>query len=242
MMSAVCVVVCTVLGVLASSIGSLAGEADPASSARADAEAYLRSLPADTDIYIWPTRSRPYEILANDATEISKSIGRYNSSRGDYNGLHPARRIAQISIISVAKSVWKTSRESVASRSKLLTYYRDFALNEKYNENGCTAFKFTDRDTWAAVGIVAVDTDHFNENSILDKCIHGALDYIQGVPISSSGFNYLQFPDEDTSKIILSSIYHCASDGKSSASTIERTKDGLMPLPLMDCVLEESFR
>lgn len=238
---------CALLTLLVSSAPTLpaAAEAAQPQAIKDAAVSYLQALPKETKIYVWPTWGRPYEVLTSRPT-ISESVERYRSLRGGINGLmsgfwNSRFNVAQVSIIAVDGSNWRTSLSSSLKRSRLLKSYKEFVGEVSSNVNGCTAFRFIDRDIWATVGVILVNEKAFNDvnESELDRCLHSALDYVGGFPTKNDQFNYLTVPDAEVRRIVLEAIYECAADA--SRSSEERTRDGLTPLPSLDCITKRAL-
>lgn len=206
------------------------------------ATSYLRSLPHDSKIYVWPAWRRSYEVV-DDRLNISGSIERYRALRGDMNGLWPAFTTAfataQISIIAADGSNWQKETASALANSRLLPSYKDFIAKAEVSSNGCTAYKFTSRGTWASVGVILVDELKFRDKDagMLDGCVHAALDYLQGFPTRDGYFDYLTLPDATIRGLVIKATYECAAEGDETAEPRERTRDGLTPLPSLDCIV-----
>lgn len=181
---------------------------------------YLRSLPYDRKIYVWPIWRRPYEVVA-DRLNVSSSIERYKVLRGDLNGLFPA------------------FAASALTSSRLLPSYKDFVAKAEVSLNGCTAYKFISRDTWASVGVILVNELNFRDKDTgtLDGCVHAALDYLQGFPTKDGYFDYLTLPDATIRGLVIQATYECAAEGDGNAEPREGTRDGLTPLPSLDCIV-----
>ncbi|WP_146172569.1 hypothetical protein [Mesorhizobium helmanticense] len=199
---------------------------------------YLRSLPHDRKIYVWPTWRRPYEVVA-DRLNVSSSIERYKALRGDLNGLFPTFATAQISIIAVDGASWQDDIASALTSSRLLPSYKDFVAKAKVSLSGCTAYKFISRGTWASVGFILVNELNFRDKDAgeLDWCVHAALDYLQGLPTKDGYFDYLTLPGATIRGLVIQAIYECAAEGDGTAEPAERTRDGLTPLPSLDCIV-----
>lgn len=199
---------------------------------------YLRSLPYDRKIYVWPIWRRPYEVVA-DRLNVSSSIERYKVLRGDLNGLFPAFAAAQISIIAADGANWQKDIASALTSSRLLPSYKDFVAKAEVSLNGCTAYKFISRDTWASVGVILVNELNFRDKDTgtLDGCVHAALDYLQGFPTKDGYFDYLTLPDATIRGLVIQATYECAAEGDGNAEPRERTRDGLTPLPSLDCIV-----
>lgn len=223
--------------VLANRAWSTENDVAHAPAARNAAADYLRSMPDHTKIYVWPTWRRPYEIIG-DNYNMHGSVERYKALRGDLSGLYPAFRTAQIAII--ADNSNRQDLASVIAGSHLLPWYKDFVANSELNTDRCTAYKFTSRGTWASVGVILVNEVHFHETdaAALDRCIFAALDYLQGFPTRDGYFNYLTIPDATVRGVVIEAIYQCAAEADDNTrERIERTRDGLTPLPSLDCIL-----
>lgn len=207
-------------------------------AAKDAALSYLRPLPRDGKIYVWPTWRRPYEVVAAHLN-VSSSIERYKVLRGDLNGLFPTFGAAQISIIAADGANWQNDVTSALASSALLPFYKDFVATAKVGEDGCTAYKFLSRKTWAAVGIILIDEAIFREKAEakLDDCLHTALDYLQGFPTRDRYFDYLTLPDATIRGLVIEAIYKCAAQEDGTPAPEERTKDGLTPLPSLDCIM-----
>lgn len=199
---------------------------------------YLRSLPHDRKIYVWPSWRRPYEVVA-DRLNIGSSIERYKALRGDLNGLFPAFATAQISIIAADGANWQKDIAMALTSSHLLPWYKDFVAKAEVSSNGCTAYKFTSRDTWASVGVILVNTLNFRDKDteVLDGCVHAALDYLQGFPTRDRYFDYVTLPDATIRGLVIEATYECAAEGDETAELRERTRDGLTPLPSLECIV-----
>ena len=210
-------------------------------AAKDAALSYLRSLPHDVKIYVWPTWRRPYEVLA-DHFDIGSSIERYKVLRGDLNGLFPTFGTAQISIIVADSANWQNDINSALASSELLPAYKDFVATAEVSPNGCTAYKFTSRDTWAAVGVILINEAIFREKgeAMLDGCVHTGLDYLQGFPTRDRYFDYLTLPDATIRGLVIEAIYKCAAQEDVTPAPEERTKDGLAPLPSLDCIMAKA--
>ncbi|RWC32105.1 MAG: hypothetical protein EOS70_18570 [Mesorhizobium sp.] len=199
---------------------------------------YLRSLPHDRKIHVWPSWHRPYEIVAK-RLNVRSSIERYKALRGDLNGLLPAIGTAQISIIAADGANWQKDAASALTSSRLLPWYKNFVAKAELSLDGCTAYKFTSRDTWASVGVILINELNFRENGTetLDRCVHAALDYLQGFPTREGYFDYSMLPDARIRGLVIEATYKCAAEGDGTAEPRERTRDGLTPLPSLDCIV-----
>ncbi len=211
-------------------------------TAKTAAVGYLRSLPGDQKIYVWPLWCRPCEVISN-RLDIKNSIERYKSLRGSLNGLTPTFlipiiNVAQISIIAGDGSNWQKDLASSLAGSHLLPGYKDFVAKAPVSSNGCTSYRFIDRDTWASVGVVLVNQKALlrKDEDGVDKCLHAALDYIQGFPTKDGYFDYLDLPDATIRGVIIEAIYRCASEPGGSGKPDESSRDGLSPLPSLDCI------
>lgn len=206
-------------------------------AAKAAAASYLRSMPHGTKIFVWPTWRRPYEIIG-EKLDVHSSIERYKVLRGDLNGLSPAFRVAQISILTAGAN-WQKDIASALADSRLLPSYKDFATRAEVGKNGCTAYKFLSRDTWASVGIVLINSLNFQikDKGALDRCVHAALDYLQGFPTRDRYFDYLTTPNATIRGVAIEAIYRCAAEADGTGEQKERTRDGLTPLPSLDCIV-----
>ncbi len=194
---------------------------------------YLESLPVGTKVYVWPNRMRAYKTVGDDRA-VRASVDRYLGLRR--NAFPLATRLAQISVIPVG------AEESVASAlevSGLLPSYREFLRTAPQSNDGCTAYLFTSRDTWASAGVVLVRQDMFNDAVALDGCVHVALDYINGVPSAGTEFSSSAFPDVEARGAILAASRQCSTEGTGPRNAQERTRDNLTPLPSIDCITEK---
>ncbi|TPJ98529.1 hypothetical protein FJ872_31590 [Mesorhizobium sp. B2-5-9] len=199
-----------------------------------DADRYLKSLSQGVKIYVWPSFSKYYEYIG-DSTSVRSYVKEYREQNRDINRLDDVIRTAQISIVSIK---FRSFKESVARvMARLLPKYKEFAITAQISSDGCTAYRFTSRDTWMAVGIIFIDEDEVNSagEKFGIECIAASLDYVGGFPVATSYFDYKELPGKLARKQILKAIRAC-SKRRSIDPDNNSTKDGIFPLPSMSCV------
>jgi hypothetical protein len=200
---------------------------------------YIDTLPRDTKILVWPTWRRSYEILGREG-DIDQSIEKYKGlgSRQFYLSNFWGNR-PQVSIISISSNyAFSSEMGAVVARSRLLPSYKEFMLKTALSGDGCTAYKFTSRQTWASVGIIIISQKEIEKASgdPLDQCVQGSLDYINGFPLPTKYFDYSLIPDSEVRGLIMEAIGQCAKAGMSDVQPPETTRDGVTALPSLSCV------
>jgi hypothetical protein len=208
---------------------------------------YIDALPQVRKILIPTTWRRTYEILGSEAT-ITKSIGKYEKLgyRQFYLSNYPfhlsnflSSGRPQISIISISSNqTFSSEIGMIVAESRLLPAYKEFLSTAPVSPDGCTVYKFTSRETWASIGVITIGLKEIEEagDDKLEKCIHGALDYINGFPLPSMYFNYSLLPDSEVRGLIMEAIGQCAKEGATDMKPPETTKDGITALPSLSCV------
>ncbi|MEO5755965.1 MAG: hypothetical protein ABIQ51_03810 [Mesorhizobium sp.] len=206
---------------------------------------YIGALPLAEKIFVWPAWGRLYEILGSDGG-INQAVGRYENlgSRPFYltRFWGPG---AQISIISISsKYSFPAEIEALLSQSRLLKSYKDFLRKAELSNDGCTAYKFTSRQTWASVGIVVIGQKELEEKgqTSRDLCVQGALDYIDGFPLPVPYFSYSSLPNPDVRGMIMKAIGQCAAEGFSDLQPPETSRDDITALPTLSCVRNKIAR
>jgi hypothetical protein len=226
----------TLLGLL--SVSSVS--ADTISKEKIELAArYIDTLPRDTKILVWPTWRRSYEILGREG-DIDQSIEKYKGlgSRPFYLSNFWGHR-PQISMISISSNhAFSSEIGTVVARSSLLPSYKELLLKASLSNDGCTAYKFTSRHTWASIGIIIIGLKEIEKAGVdaLDQCIQGALDYINGFPLPSKHFYYSLLPDSEVRGLIMEAIGQCAKEGVTEIQPPETTRDGVTALPSLSCV------
>ncbi|MER9562843.1 MULTISPECIES: hypothetical protein [unclassified Mesorhizobium] len=198
---------------------------------------YLSGLDQGMEIFVWPSYLRPYEIVDGNS-EIAESISRYNVDHRSILQMFEAPVVAQISVISINYDTFSRDAEKLLKNSKLLQAYKSYASKASLNSDGCTAYKFIDRNTWVSVGLIFVDRTKFGigNKTYTDSCLHGALDYVNGFPVKGNYFEYISLPLEPVRRIILEKLYYCSSIDDNKSRLEETTKDGITPLPSIECI------
>ncbi|TPN02805.1 hypothetical protein FKO01_49320 [Mesorhizobium sp. B2-3-3] len=198
---------------------------------------FLSELDPSMNMLTWPSYTRIYEILGGDPDIIS-SVDSYKYEYKAMFNMEKAAGAAQISIISVSPGMNEKDMIALLQSSKLLQGYKSFAYRARLGSDGCTAYKFTSRETWISVGLLFVDKTKFKagDKAQTDSCIHRALDYISGFPSRNKYFKYMSLPGDLIRKAILGAIYRCAADGDNASRREETTRDSITPLPSLRCV------
>lgn len=198
---------------------------------------YLSNIDQSEKLMIWPSYTLKYEVV-NWNYDVYKSVLEYIGNRRDIFRFEDSYDTAQISIISISPGLSEKGMVNLLESSNLLQGYKLFAYRARLGDDGCTAYKFTSRETWAAVGIIFIDKKKFGigNKEETDSCVSGTLDYIMGFPSKNRYFDYRLLPEGAIRKVILGAIYQCAADGDNESRREEATKDGLIPLPSLECV------
>lgn len=220
---------------LLDSMDSYAG--NPSVSVKSAALEYLAILDKNAQIFVWPTRYRPYEIIGGNP-EISKSVSSFIESRWDTFRMTRSLGVSQISVIEVKFDNFPSDITSLLQNSTLLPAYKSFAHKASLNGDGCTAYRFIDRETWISVGLIFVDENKFGigDEARTNSCVFGALDYVNGLPTKDTYFEYMSLPQEPARALILEAVHRCAADGDNQSRQDETTMDGITPLPSLGCV------
>lgn len=202
---------------------------------------YLRNMPDSKKVYVWPSRTRNYEILGNKS-EIFRVVNNYISDRSELFEMNAAIGVAQISILYGNFEDSSVQVKKLMNESKLLPWYKTFSYGASLSEDGCTAYRFMSRKTWLAVGLIFVDQRKFGVGSEIhrDLCISGALDYVNGFPTKEDYFNYLSLPSEPVREMILKAADECSNEGSGEQQQMERSRDGITPLPSLQCVFRKT--
>jgi hypothetical protein len=197
--------------------------------------AYVRALPSDKKIYVWPTKLRVFEIVGRvDLAAVSANVT-------DYAGTYPEMmfwpfpRPPQVSIFAYDDETADPWEEFVAV-SQLLDAFKRSLNPQALKAQACSFTGLVTRDTWAAGGAVFLDRSRLSAEE-QRECIDAGLDYINGFP-APARFDYRQLPSKEVRELILKAVTKCSVEGPIIGEPLEKTKDGLTPLPSIDCVLE----
>lgn len=146
--------------------------------------------------------------------------------------------VSQIAIVEVSLNNFPEVISQLLEDSKLLPSYKSFAYKASLGADGCTAYRFIDRETWISVGLIFVDKNKFGigDETRTNSCVFGALDYVNGFPSKDTYFEYMSLPQEPARALILEAIHRCAADGDNQSRQDETTMDGITPLPSLGCV------
>jgi hypothetical protein len=202
-----------------------------------EAEVYLDRIPLNRKIYVWPIKLRVYELIGDKSPDIAQSIEEYANIRRDVLYLTDELNVPQISIVTSQNFEDRKGVNDALSLSNLPSAYKKFAMTAPLTADGCAVYRFTTRSTWAAAGLMFVDLNKFGKGrGLLSNCVHAGLDFINGIPTSDDYFYYSDAPSENARRQILVAITKCSTEGTGEGNLLERTRDGIIPLPSIKCV------
>lgn len=194
---------------------------------------YVKSLPVDTKLYVWPTKLRTYETIGDTAT-LSDVVS-------DYNNNYSAASLVQLPSVPAMISIYVYDNRDPGymarfiNQSKMPDVHKRTLGSLQMDYDACEFTNLLSRDTWADGGAIFMDKSRITSTSEERECIEAGLDYINGFPaIASSG--YKDFPPQQVRRLVVEAVSACSAEGGSGPGADERTKDGLTPLPQMACV------
>jgi hypothetical protein len=198
--------------------------------------AYVRALPSTTKVYVWPTKLRVFEIVGrDDLTSVSAVVADYARSYPEMTfWSFPGPPL--ISIYAYDGETTDPWQEFVVV-SKLPESFKRSLSAYDLDSQACAIASLVDRDTWASGGVVFLDRSRLLGEEEQRECVNAGLDYINGFP-TTPRFDYRQFPSTEVRQLVLGAVMKCSRDGPVVGEPLELTKDGLTPLPSLDCVLE----
>lgn len=197
------------------------------------ARQYISGFGGDHKIIVWPQSTVRYELLSS-IDGIANIIDSYADDRRSIVSLNGDSRLPTISIVVVNDMA--SDFQNVLTHSRMRRSLWSAVISTGLGTDGCNAYKQVSRQTWAGLGVVVVERKFLT--LALDMCIRAGLDYLLGVPLAQTYFSVRALPPEASRVLLLSAIYHCARSGRSSPESVERTKDGLTPLPSTQCVAD----
>jgi hypothetical protein len=203
---------------------------------RQQALAYVQALPADTKLYVQPTRLQRYEIVGDGDAQLIAGIV------SDFNARHPPYRLIAALFPTPLLSVFAyygdrpNDLQQFQVQSRLPQGYKRVVASLQMDYQACVFTSFLDRDTWAVGGVIFVDQARLVTASQQRECVEAGLDYIDGFP-ALTPVDFRQFPPEDVRALIVDALLTCSTDGQSEQTDPDRTKDGLTPLPKRVCVI-----
>ena len=198
--------------------------------------AYLESLPPETRIYVWPTRLRTYEIVGDQSLPTAYEV------LSAYNSEHPGLSLSGMTPLTPLISLYfyrgeaQDYLENFMNDSRLPNSYKSFLAGLRMNYEGCVFTSLLTRSTWAVGGAVFMDLSRIQAEADRRECIKSGLDYINGFP-TSPHFDYRQFPPDDVRRVVMGALMKCSADGPVDSEEV--TRDGLTPLPTLECVVAE---
>lgn len=190
---------------------------------------YLAALPADTPVFMWPTRMHRYEAIGDDS--LRGSLDRYLRIRGN---AFPFGSGADISVIAAT--------DNALRQSSLPPGMLDAVARAQRSADGCSAYLSSSRDTWAGLGAMVVDMKRFGDMVKVDECLHSGLDYLNGVPTAQGHFDLQAMPSAEARAAILAASRQCSTEGLNASHPDERTRDGMTPLPTIACLIQKLER
>lgn len=194
---------------------------------------YIQNIKADHRIYLFPNIFITYEIIGDSLFVDSDTIDYFSSYDEIFSFLN-VDVFAQISIIVIEDDI--SLKKIVDGKSRMISSYKKFASKATLGEDGCTAYRFISRDTWASGGFIVINKSKFIKgSSLIKKCVYAALDYVNGFPLRGGYFNYIDLPDAAVRKAILAALQTCAREGDAAGSDVERSRDGISALPRLSC-------
>ncbi|HEV7275016.1 MAG TPA: hypothetical protein VGN80_01890 [Devosiaceae bacterium] len=195
---------------------------------------YVSSLPADLNIYVWPTRIRPYEIIGDNKAETLETVSRYINKTKDMFLLTHRLSFPMISLL-LYDSGKVDPYKKFLEQSDMSSAYKKGIANINLTYDGCAFTSVLSRRTWAAGGVVFVDIARIVNPMEQMECLHAALDYINGFPAPTKEATHRDLPSADVRKVVLAAITRCSEEGVGGADE-ERSRDGLTPLPPLSCI------
>jgi fermentation-respiration switch protein FrsA (DUF1100 family) len=187
--------------------------------------------------YLFPTRQIQVDVVGSQL--IRNAVHDYAKIRENIYTIADSNWIPSISIVQLIRDPnGNIDTEKSISSLTLPRSFKNLIKPSDVVGDGCTAFKFINRDAWAAGGAVFIDTYLLAAagEKDLNRCIGGALDYIIGIPARERLFNYSTIPPSDVSGVLLGAIYECSTEGQTDLEPAEESRDGITARPTVRCV------
>ncbi len=121
--------------------------------------ALLNGLNSATDIYLWPSRRLPYEVIGERPREFAEAIQAFNF---DLQGRLELTEYGAFPLVSFNFYRHRGDHtEEFVRRTNLAANYRDYLATRDFTVDPCAFTVNTDRETWAAQAAVFIDLDRF---------------------------------------------------------------------------------
>jgi hypothetical protein len=196
---------------------------------------YVRSLPDDQKIMVWPSRLRSYKVWSGDP-QLSRVIDDYFKNRGAPVEAEPNDVFSNITI-GIASSSEPTVQEILRGLSGS-SYANEFA-GLATGRPGCSGKLEFDRNTWIDSGLGLIVEPQSNSASTTVSCTTALLDYLNGFPMRDNVFVFDDaVPGTDVRNAVMWAFRECSEQRGPAEAHVERTRDGVAPLPTKNCALD----
>lgn len=197
-----------------------------------EAVAYVASLPPYTKFYVWPARQLTHEVVGDP--ELQDAVKRFGLLGRPTKLVAVWGTIVQVSVLAVGEN---GGGDAVAG-TRQTGGYRDIVARTPPPSDGCSAIKLLSRDTWMTTAMVFIDRSKLVDSTTagLDECVFAGLDFAAGFPTPDTVFRYREMPSPEARRVILGAAYQCAREREGPADEVERTRDGMTPLPTLGCI------
>ena len=195
---------------------------------------YLATLPADIELFVWPSPTRIVEAISlgrETALAVNLYVEQHNEIVWIRGAVGPPPQISIYEYDSIANVYFL---QNYMAQSRLLPDYLAYAPRLRFSQRWCAFGGFTDSDTWAAGGLLFIDRSQAPPNEI-PNCVWGALDYFNGLPAGQT-VTIDDLPGPGARRLILKAIAICATESRDGGGA---PVNGLYPLPPLSCVPEK---
>lgn len=196
---------------------------------------YLTTLPADIELFVWPSPMRIVETISL-GLEAALALDLYVEQHSEIVWVQGAvGSWPQISIYEYDSIANVYFLHNYIAQSRLLPDYIAYAPRLRFSEAWCAFGALTSSDRWAAGGLLFIDRSRAPPNEI-PNCVWGALDYFNGLPAVQT-VTIDDLPGPGARKLILNAIAICATESRDGGGA---AVNGLYPLPPLSCVSEKA--
>lgn len=220
-------------GASAEDVAPMTADGSAAQVASQTAIAVLNEIGTAAEIYVWPNRKLPFEVIGEPPEEFAAAVRTFNS---DLEGRLTLEEYGDFPLVSFNfYRQYKDHIEAFAERTNLGAFYRDYLVTRDLTVDPCAFTVSTDRKTWAAQAAVFIDLERVSQKS-LAECIAVAIDYVAGFPIPKD-VSYQGVPPRKVRLPILSALLDCSISGDTNDPSPERSRDGFTALPSISCAI-----
>ena len=196
--------------------------------------ALLNGLNSATDIYLWPSRRLPFELIEERTREFAEAIQSFNF---DLQGRLELTEYGAFPLVSFNFYRHRGDHtEEFVRRTNLAANYRDYLATRDFTVDPCAFTVNTDRETWAAQAAVFIDLDRVSQQRLVE-CLLVAMDYVAGFPMPKD-LGYRGVAPRSVRLPILSALIDCSISGETDTLNPEQSRDGITALPSISCALD----